>query len=79
MEIVETEHFYQIRTDDTRATDFIKGVMNELWGLMVQIRFVNTYDENLSITFSSISEAIEWLEKGFWVRITVTVLKIVGE
>ena len=78
MEIVETEHFYQLKSDGDNygtETEFIVGIINELWGQMFHIRFENDRGERLSLTFSNVTETMDWIKKRFWVKITVTVLK----
>ena len=75
MDIKETNNFYQIKSDHYSSKDFIIASMINIGGFRIFIEFVNDLDEKLGLNFETINEATEWIEKGFWVKICVTVYK----
>lgn len=75
MEINETENFYQISTKENYSEKFIVSCLKKLGGDMVFLEFMNTYEERLAITYDSVDEAIDFIQRIGLLEIKVTVLK----
>ena len=79
MEIVETEHFYQLKAKEERAKGFIFKTLDELGGSFALIEVTNDIDEKLVINYDNLEDAKTFLEKFYHYDICVTVFKSKGD
>ena len=79
MEIVETEHFYQLKTKQERAKSFIFKVLNELGGSFALVEVTNDVGERLNLTYKNIADAKDFLNRFYHTDICITVFKSKGD
>lgn len=76
MEIVETEHFYQIKATHYRSNDFIKHSLEHINALKVFVECTNDIGEKIGLEYDLIDDAIRFItETVSWTDLCVTVLK----
>ena len=76
MEIVETEHFYQIKATHYRSADFIKHSLEHINALKIFVECTNDLGEKIGLEYDLIEDVIKFITQTCsWTDLCVTVLK----